>query len=75
MYGDFKEFLSAELESIREAGLYKSERVICSPQSAEIEVGGKKCLNIYTNNYMGLSDNQRLIGAAKQTMGSRGYGM
>ena len=75
MYGEFREFLRKELDSIREAGLYKSERVICSPQRAEIEVGGKMCLNFCANNYLGLSDNPRLIEAAKRAMDARGYGM
>ena len=75
MYGEFKEFLTAELESIREAGLYENERVICSSQRAEIEVGGKPCLNFCANNYLGLSDNPRLIEAAKRAMDSRGFGM
>ena len=75
MYGNFKEFLEQELQSIKDAGLYKTERVICSPQSAEIEVAGKPCLNFCANNYLGLSDNPRLIEAAKSAMDSRGYGM
>ncbi|MBQ5700900.1 MAG: glycine C-acetyltransferase, partial [Alistipes sp.] len=60
---------------IKDAGLYKTERVICSPQRAEIEVAGKECLNFCANNYLGLSDNPRLIEAAKSAMDSRGYGM
>ena len=75
MYGDFKQFLEQELQSIKDAGLYKTERVICSPQRAEIEVAGKPCLNFCANNYLGLSDNPRLIEAAKSAMDSRGYGM
>lgn len=75
MYGKFQEFLQEELASIKEAGLYKTERVICSPQAAEIEVAGKKCLNFCANNYLGLSDNPRLIEAAKKAMDQRGYGM
>ena len=75
MYGNFKEHLEKELEAIKEAGLYKSERVICSPQRAEIEVNGKSCLNFCANNYLGLSDNPRLIEAAKKAMDERGYGM
>ena len=75
MYGNFKEYLQQELESIKEAGLYKTERVICSPQSAEIEVAGAPVLNFCANNYLGLSDNQRLIDAAKRAMDERGYGM
>lgn len=75
MYGKLQEFLQKELESIREAGLYKEERVITSAQRAEIEVGGKNVLNFCANNYLGLSDNQRLIDAAKRAMDSHGYGM
>ena len=75
MYGKFKEHLEQELESIKAAGLYKSERIICSPQRAEIEVAGKPCLNFCANNYLGLSDNPRLIEAAKRAMDERGYGM
>ena len=75
MYGKMKEFLQKELADIREAGLYKEERIIASPQRAEIEVGGKKVLNFCTNNYLGLSDNPRLVEAAKKEMDARGYGM
>jgi len=75
MYGNFKEFLEQELQVIKDAGLYKTERVICSPQRAEIEVAGKSCLNFCANNYLGLSDNPRLIEAAKNAMDARGYGM
>ena len=75
MYGNFKEYLQQELESIKEAGLYKTERVICSPQRAEIEVAGAPVLNFCANNYLGLSDNPRLIEAAKRAMDERGYGM
>ena len=75
MYGNFKEHLEKELEAIKEAGLYKSERIICSPQRAEIQVNGKACLNFCANNYLGLSDNPRLVEAAKRAMDERGYGM
>ena len=76
MYGKFKEYLSAELESIDNAGLYKRERMICSPQGAEITLAdGSKALNFCANNYLGLADNPRLIEAAKKAMDSRGYGM
>ena len=75
MYGKMKEYLRQELEQIKEAGLYKSERVIASPQRAEIEVAGRKVLNFCANNYLGLSDNGRLIEAAKRAMDERGYGM
>ncbi len=75
MYGKFQEFLQGELAAIKEAGLYKSERVICSPQRAEIEVAGRPVLNFCANNYLGLSDNQRLVDAAKKAMDERGFGM
>ena len=75
MYANFQKFLQDELAAIKEAGLYKSERVICSPQRAEIEVAGKPVLNFCANNYLGLSDNPRLVEAAKRAMDARGYGM
>ncbi len=75
MYGKFKEHLQQELAAIEAAGLYKRERVICSPQRAEIEVAGKPVLNFCANNYLGLSDNERLVEAAKRTMDERGFGM
>ena len=75
MYGKIKEHLQRELAEIEAAGLYKKERIICSPQRAEIEVAGRKVLNFCANNYLGLSDNPRLIEAAKRAMDARGYGM
>ncbi len=75
MYGKVKEHLQNELAQIKEAGLYKTERVICSAQGAQIEVAGKKVLNFCANNYLGLSDNARLIEAAKKAMDSRGFGL
>jgi glycine C-acetyltransferase len=75
MYTNMKEHLRAELDSLREAGLYKTERTILSPQRAGIEVGGKTLLNFCANNYLGLSDHQRLIRAAKRAMDERGYGL
>ena len=76
MYGEFKNYLSAELKNIEEAGLYKNERIIVSPQSAEIELaGGDKVLNFCANNYLGLSNHPRVIEAAKKAMDERGYGM
>ena len=56
--------LQKTLDEIREAGLYKTERIICSPQRAEIEVAGRSVLNFCANNYLGLSDNKRLVEAA-----------
>ena len=76
MYGKMKEHLSAELKAIEEAGLYKQERIITSPQKADIMVeGGKEVLNFCANNYLGLSNNPRLIDAAKRAMDTHGYGM
>ena len=76
MYGKMKEHLSAELKAIEEAGLYKQERIITSPQKADITVeGGKEVLNFCANNYLGLSNNPRLIDAAKRAMDTHGYGM
>ncbi|HNY05262.1 MAG TPA: glycine C-acetyltransferase [Candidatus Egerieousia sp.] len=76
MYKDFQAHLKSEIKSIKDAGLYKDERIITSPQRADITVkGGKKVLNFCANNYLGLSDNPRLIKAAKAAMDKRGYGM
>ena len=75
MYGKMKEHLATILSEIREAGLYKEERLICSPQRAAIEVAGKEVLNFCANNYLGLSDHPRLIEASKRMMERRGFGM
>ena len=75
MYGKFKEHLQNELSAIKEAGLYKNERLIEGPQQAAIQVAGKEVLNFCANNYLGLSNNPRLIKAAKDMMDRRGYGM
>ena len=76
MYGKMKQHLRAELDSLGEAGLYKRERVIVSPQRAAIGVaGGKEVITLRANHYLGLSDQPRLIEAAKRAMDSRGYGM
>lgn len=76
MYGNFQSYLQNELLSIEEAGLYKHERNICSAQGAEITLqDGSMALNFCANNYLGLSDNPRLIEAAKNAMDERGYGM
>ena len=76
MFGKMKEDLAKELQSIREAGLYKAERIIMTPQSAEIEVtGGKKVLNFCANNYLGLSSHPKVIEAAHATLDKWGYGM
>ncbi len=75
MYGNFQEHLQQELNNIKEAGLYKEERLIEGPQQAAIQVKGKEVLNFCANNYLGLSNNPRLIQAAKDMMDRRGYGM
>ena len=62
MYGKFQQHLQAELAAIREAGLYKNERLITSPQQAEITVGHQKVLNFCANNYLGLSNHSETIG-------------
>lgn len=61
MYGNFKEHLQSTIKDIREAELYKSERVIDSPQDARIDVGGNSVLNMCANNYLGLSDHPRAV--------------
>ena len=75
MYKNFQNFLQKELSEIKEAGLWKNERKITSPQSAEIQTNGKDVLSFCANNYLGLSNNPRLIAAAKKAMDERGYGM
>ena len=76
MYGKFQKHLQDELKSIQDAGLYKNERIITSPQGAEITLAdGSKALNFCANNYLGLANNPRLIEAAKKAMDARGYGM
>lgn len=77
MYGKFEKHLQKELEAIRDAGLYKNERIIQSPQSSTIDVENVngEVLNFCANNYLGLADDSRLIEAAKKAMETRGYGM
>ena len=76
MYTDFQKHLQGILSDIKEAGLYKNERVIITPQSSAIQVeGGKDVINFCANNYLGLADNPELIQAAKDKMDARGYGM
>ena len=70
-----KEHLAQTLAEIKEAGLYKNERLIESPQQAAIQVAGKEVLNFCANNYLGLSNNPRLIQAAQDAMDKRGFGM
>ncbi|MBN2669246.1 MAG: glycine C-acetyltransferase [Bacteroidales bacterium] len=76
MYGSIKEYLQQELAAIKEAGLFKGERIINSPQDAEITLTtGQKVLNFCMNNYLGLSNNSQLVAAAKEALDSRGFGM
>ena len=75
MYNKFQQYLQKELAQIEADGLYKNERIIESPQGAEIMVNGKKCLNFCANNYLGLADNKELIEAAKKGLDARGFGM
>ena len=75
MYGKMKDYLRDTLTGIKEAGLYKEERLIESPQQASIQVRGKEVLNFCANNYLGLADSPRLIKAAQEMMERRGYGM
>jgi len=75
MYGNLKKHLETELENIRQSGLFKKERIIESPQGAEISVGGKTVINFCANNYLGLSSHPKVIEAAKKTLDTRGYGM
>lgn len=76
MYDSYRDHLSIQLEEIREAGLYKNERVIVSPQGAEITIStGQKVLNFCANNYLGLSANRKLVEAAKEALDTHGYGM
>ncbi len=76
MYSDFQRFLQSQIEEIKEAGLYKNERIIVSAQGAEITLaGGRKVLNFCANNYLGLSNSPELIRAAKEALDTHGYGM
>ena len=75
MYGKMKEHLSKSIAEIKEAGLYKEERLIESAQQAAITVKGKEVLNFCANNYLGLSNHPRLIEGAKRMMDRRGFGM
>jgi glycine C-acetyltransferase len=76
MYGKMQQYLQVELKAIEDAGLYKNERIIVTPQRAEIKVqSGQQVLNFCANNYLGLSDHPRLIAAAKRALDDRGYGM
>ncbi len=75
-YPDFQQHLQEELASIQQSGLYKNERIIISSQDAHIRIStGQEVLNFCANNYLGLSNNQELIAAAKQALDTHGYGM
>lgn len=76
MYGKLKDFLSNELEQIKSAGLFKNERIIVSPQGADIKLNdGKEVVNFCANNYLGLSSHPRIIEAAKKSLDTHGFGM
>jgi glycine C-acetyltransferase len=76
MYTKFQDYLTKELAGIKEAGLFKNERVIVSPQGAEIKISsGAEVLNFCANNYLGLSNNPQLIAAAKEALDTHGYGL
>jgi glycine C-acetyltransferase len=76
MYGKFKEHLASELESIKESGLYKNERLITTPQGPEIKIStGETVLNFCANNYLGLSSHPQVIEGARKALESHGYGM
>jgi glycine C-acetyltransferase len=75
MNAKFAERIAKEVEEVRAAGLYKTERIITSPQGAEIQVGGKTVLNFCANNYLGLSSHPRVIEAAHKAIDTHGYGM
>ena len=76
MYNNFQKYLQKEIQGIKDAGLYKNERIIITPQGAAIKTEGEgDVLNFCANNYLGLADNKDLIAAAKKAMDERGYGM
>lgn len=75
MYGKIQQYLQSELLAIEENGLFKRERIITSPQGAEIIVNGEKVLNFCANNYLGLSSHPEVIQAAKEAMDTHGFGM
>ena len=76
MFGTMKSHISQELDQIKQAGLYKAERIITSPQQARITIsGGQKVLNFCANNYLGLADHPEIIEAARQSYAKWGYGL
>ena len=72
---ELRKELNSELKEIRKSGLYKAERVIETPQSARIEVGGELVLNLCANNYLGLSNHPRVVDAARAALDEWGYGL
>jgi glycine C-acetyltransferase len=76
MYNEFRDFLAAELKAIEEAGLFKKERIIVTPQDAVIKLSnGKEVINFCANNYLGLSSHPRVVEAAKKAIDTHGFGM
>lgn len=75
MYKKLQPVLSKELDNIREAGLFKKERIITTPQGAEIQANGKEVINFCANNYLGLSSHPRVIEAAKRAIDTHGFGL
>jgi glycine C-acetyltransferase len=75
MYGKIQEYLQTELQTIEDNGIFKKERIITSPQGAEIIVNGEKVLNFCSNNYLGLSSHPEVIQAAKDALDTHGFGM
>src|SRR5438876_4073158 len=76
MLAEFDQQLAKTLDEIKAQGLYKTERVITTPQNAHISVaGGKRVLNLCANNYLGLADHPALIAAAKEALDTHGFGM
>ena len=75
MNTSFAQRIATELDDIKAAGLFKTERIIASAQWAEMLVNGRKVLNFCANNYLGLSSHPKVTEAAKKTIDSRGYGM
>jgi glycine C-acetyltransferase len=76
MYGEFQSFLQKEVQSIEDAGLFKRERIIVTPQGADIRVStGDEVINFCANNYLGLSSHPSVVKAAHETLDTRGFGM
>jgi glycine C-acetyltransferase len=75
MFSSYQRSFKDELDAIREAGTYKKERIITSPQRAAIEVGGDEVINFCANNYLGLADNPEVVAAARRALDDRGFGM